>query len=83
MPTQSLELLGQNSQQQYQKLTAKVLFETEYIEPYLGSILFPYYRHYCVISVLGINYSQKNFGIFDSSCHADRYDRIAMLLRRI
>jgi hypothetical protein len=29
MHTQSLELLGQNSQQQYQKLTAKVLFETE------------------------------------------------------
>ena len=83
MHTQSLELLGQNSQQQYEKLTAKVLFDTEYIEPYLGSILFPYYRHYCVISVLGINYSQKNFGIFDSSCHADRYDRIAMLLRRI
>ena len=83
MHTQSLNFLGQNSQSQYEKLTTQALFETEYIEPYLGSILFPYYRHYCVISVLGITYSQKNFGIFDSGCHADRYDRIAMLLKRI
>ncbi|MEG4587219.1 hypothetical protein QUA54_18665 [Microcoleus sp. MOSTC5] len=83
MHTQSLELLGQNSQQQYQKLTAKVLFETEYIELYLGSILFPYYRHYCVISLLGINYSHKQFGIFDTSSNSDRYDRIAILLKRI
>ena len=83
MNTQTLELLGQNSQQQYEKLTTKVLFETKYIEPYLGSILFPYYRHYCVISVLGINYSHKRFGIFDSGYHSDRYDRIAMLLKRI
>jgi hypothetical protein len=82
MLTHSLKLLGQNSQQQYEKLTAKVLFETEYIEPYLGSILFPY-RHYCVISVLGINYSHKQLGIFDNGCHSDRYDRIAMLIKRI
>jgi hypothetical protein len=83
MLTQSLKLLRQNSQQQYEKLTAKVLFETEYIEPYLGSILFPYYRHYYVISVFGINYSHKQFGIFDNGYHSDRYDRIAMLLKRI
>jgi hypothetical protein len=83
MYTQTLELLGQNSKQQYEKLTAKLLFETEYMEPYLGSILFPYYRHYCVISVLGINYSDKRFGIFDSGYHSDRYDRVAMLLKRI
>ncbi|MEG4396567.1 hypothetical protein [Microcoleus sp. BROC3] len=83
MNTQSLELLGQNTQRQYEKLTAKALFETEYIEPYLGSILFPYYSHYCIISVFDINISDKRFGIFDSGCHADRYDRIAMLLKRI
>ncbi|MEG4084565.1 hypothetical protein [Microcoleus sp. POL10_C6] len=83
MNTQTLELLGQNTQQQYEKLTARALYEMEYMEPYLGSILFPYYSHYCIISVLGINYSQKNFGIFDNGCHADRYDRIAMLLKRI
>lgn len=83
MKTQILELLGQNSQQQYEKMTAKMLFEVEYIEPYLGSILFPYYSHYCVISVLGINYSHYRFGVYDSGSHADRYDRIAMLLKRI
>ncbi|MEG4838361.1 hypothetical protein [Microcoleus sp. B9-D4] len=83
MDIETLGFLGQNTQQQYQKLTAKALFKMEYIEPYLGSILFPYYRHYCVISVLGINYSQKNFGIFDSGCHADRYDRIVILLKRL
>ena len=83
MNTQTLELLGQNTQQQYEKMTAKLLFETEYIEPYLGSILFPYYSHYCIISVLGINYSHYQFGIFDSGYHSDRYDRIAMLLKRI
>jgi len=83
MNTQTLELLGQNTQQQYEKVTARALYEMEYMEPYLGSILFPYYSHYCIISVLGINYSQKNFGIFDNGCHADRYDRIAMLLKRI
>lgn len=83
MNTQSLEVLGQNTQRQYEKLTAKALFETEYIEPYLGSILFPYYNHYCVISVFGINYSHYQFGIFDSGCRSDRYDRIGMLLKRI
>ncbi|MEG4084891.1 hypothetical protein [Microcoleus sp. POL10_C6] len=83
MDIETLEFLGQNTQQQYQKLTAKALFEMEYIEPYLGSILFPYYSHYCVISVLGINYSHYRFGFYDSGSHADRYDRIAMLLKRI
>ncbi|MEG5033377.1 hypothetical protein [Microcoleus sp. AT3-D2] len=83
MNIQTLEFLGQNTQQQYQKLTAKALFEMEYIEPYLGSILFPYYSHYCVISVLSINYSHYRFGFYDSGSHADRYDRIAMLLKRI
>ncbi|MEG4574286.1 hypothetical protein QUA56_16575 [Microcoleus sp. N3A4] len=83
MQTQTLELLGQNSQQQYEKLTAKMLFERDNIEPFLGSTLFPYYSHYCVISVFGINYSHYQFGIFDSGCHSDRYDRIGMLLKRI
>ncbi|MEG4170635.1 MULTISPECIES: hypothetical protein [unclassified Microcoleus] len=82
MNSQTLELLGQNSQQQYEKLTAKLL-KNEYIEPYLGSILFPYYSHYCVISVLGINYSHYQFGFFDNGCRSDRYDRIGMLLKRI
>jgi len=83
MNIETLEFLGQNTQQQYQKVTAKALFEMEYIEPYLGSILFPYYSHYCVISVLGINYSHYRFGFYDSGSHVDRYDRIAMLLKRI
>ncbi|MEG5035331.1 hypothetical protein [Microcoleus sp. AT3-D2] len=83
MNPQTLEHLGQSNQQQYQKLTAKALSEMEYIEPYLGSVLFPYYRHYCIIFVLGINYSDKQFGFFDNGCHADRYDRIAMLLKII
>jgi hypothetical protein len=64
-------------------LTAKMLFEVEYIEPFLGPILFPYYRHYCVISIFGINYSHHRFGIFDNGKYSDRYDRIAMLLKRI
>ncbi|MEG4044608.1 hypothetical protein [Microcoleus sp. Pol17_C1] len=82
MNIQTLELLGQNSQQQYKKLTTKMLFERD-IESFLGSILFPYYNHYCVISVFGINYSHYQFGIFDSGCRSDRYDRIGMLLKRI
>lgn len=83
MNIQTLKLLGQNTQQQYEKLTAKVLFEVEYIEPYLGSVLFPYYSHYCIIYVLGVNYCHYRFGVYDSGSHADRIDRIAMLLKRI
>ncbi|MEG4857092.1 hypothetical protein QUA83_06885 [Microcoleus sp. K1-B1] len=84
MNTQMLEFFGQHTQKQYVNLTSKALFESEFMEPYMGPILFPYYNHYCLISFFDINISDKHFGIFDSGCHADnRYDRIAMLLKRI
>ncbi|NQE38153.1 hypothetical protein [Microcoleus asticus] len=71
----------EQSQEQLAKLTAKMLYEVEYIEPVLGEELFPYYRHYCVISAFGNNYSQKGFGIYDYQ--TSKYDRIGHVLRHL
>ncbi|MEG4503864.1 hypothetical protein QUA81_13455 [Microcoleus sp. F6_B4] len=71
--------LLEQSQKQLAKLTAKMLYEVEYIEPVLGEELFPYYRHYCVISALGSDYSQRGFGIYDD--RTNKYDRIGHILR--
>ncbi|MEG5043583.1 hypothetical protein [Microcoleus sp. B4-C1] len=81
MPTHLFGLLEKQSQQQLRKLTAIMLYEVEYIEPVLGEELFPYYRHYCVISALGTDYSRKGFGIYDD--RTDKYDRIAHVLRHL
>jgi hypothetical protein len=78
MLTQALEVFEKPTQQQLAKLTAKMLYELKYVEPMLGEDLFPYYRHYCAISVLGINYSQKRFGIYVD--RTDKYDQIGHIL---
>jgi len=62
-----------------QRLSAKLKFQREYIEPHLGNLT-PLYRHTCTLFI-GTQYVGKGYGIY--SDRLDDYDAIGSILARI
>ena len=62
------------------RFTAKLKYERENIEPFLGDNLFPYYQHSCILYISG-RYVGEGYGTYTD--RTELYDQIGHILATI
>lgn len=63
----------------FERLTAKIRWEREHVEPALGKDLFPYYTHYCYIFIEPYRYTGPGYGNYRSD-RDETYDEVGKRL---
>jgi len=61
----------------FDRLNAKLKFERENIQPFLGDELFRYYRHHCILYIAG-KYVGKGYGNYTDK--TEKYQEIGQIL---